>query len=112
MTPPLSLPKPAPRVNGSGSAGAQGPQGVKGDTGAQGIQGPKGDTGAQGIQGPQGVSGAGTFLSGSGAPTAGTGTDGAIYLDISSGKMYGPKAAGAWPGTPVGALFTPTTVWG
>jgi hypothetical protein len=51
-------------------------------------------------------------MAAAGAPTAGVGVDGAIYLNISDGKMYGPKAAGAWPSTPVGSLFTPTTVWG
>jgi hypothetical protein len=133
MTPPLSLPKPAPRpVNGSstgvpGPPGPQGPQGDPGPAGAPGATGPqgpqgdpgpqgaKGDTGAQGIQGPQGIpgpSGASTFLAGSGAPTAGVGVDGSIYLDTATGKMYGPKAAGAWPSTPVGTLFTTTTVWG
>ena len=71
---------------------------MKGDTGAQG---------AQGIQGPQGASGAATFLSGTGAPTAGVGVDGAIYLDTASGKLYGPKAAGAWPAAPLGRLLLP-----
>ena len=54
--------------------------------------------GRKAIQGPQGPSGAGTFVSGTGAPTAGVGVDGAIYLDTASGRMWGPKAAGAWPG--------------
>ena len=47
--------------NGSkGSAGATGPQGLKGDPGATGPQGPKGDkgdTGATGLQGPKGDKG-------------------------------------------------------
>ena len=42
----------------------------------------------------------------SGAPGAGVGVDGGIYLDYASGRMYGPKAAGAWPGTPIGRLVT------
>jgi len=98
--------------SGGGTAGPQGPPGPTGPTGPAstvpgptGPQGPKGDTGAQGIQGPQGAtgpqgaSGASTFVSGSGAPAAGTGVDGSIYLDTASGRIWGPKAAGAWPGT-------------
>ena len=44
----------------SGTPGATGPQGLKGDkgdTGLQGIQGLKGDTGSQGLQGIQGIKG-------------------------------------------------------
>src|SRR2546430_8938731 len=43
--------------NQTGPAGAQGPQGLKGDAGAVGAQGPKGDAGAVGAQGPQGAKG-------------------------------------------------------
>jgi hypothetical protein len=39
------------------------------------------------------------FLSGTGAPTGGVGVDGAIYLDVTSLRLWGPKAAGAWPGS-------------
>lgn len=90
----------------TGPAGAQGPQGPTGPAGAEGTagatgsQGPKGDTGAtgaQGTQGPQGISGASTFIAAAGAPTAGVGVDGAIYLDATSLRFWGPKAAGAWP---------------
>ena len=86
----------------AGPKGDPGPTGPQGATGSTGAQGPKGDTGAQGIQGPQGAqgpSGASTFLSGAGAPTAGVGVDGSIYLDTATGRLWGPKAAGAWPGT-------------
>jgi hypothetical protein len=51
--------------------------------------------------------GAATFVSGVGPPTAAVGVDGAIYLDTSSGRMYGPKAAGAWPATSLGKLLLP-----
>lgn len=85
----------------TGLTGAQGPQGVQGTTGATGSQGPQG---IQGPIGPAGPSGASTFVSGSGAPTAGVGLDGAIYLDLASGRLYGPKAAGAWPGTALGRI--------
>ena len=86
----------------AGPKGDPGPTGPQGATGSTGAQGPKGDTGAQGIQGPQGAqgpSGASTFLSGAGAPTAGVGVDGSIYLDTATGRLWGPKVAGAWPGT-------------
>jgi hypothetical protein len=41
---------------------------------------------------------------GTGAPTAGVGIDGTVYLDQSTGRFYGPKAAGAWPGAAIGRL--------
>jgi hypothetical protein len=43
-------------------------------------------------------------VSGVGAPTAAIGVDGAIYLDTASGRLYGPKATGAWPGTALGRI--------
>ena len=107
----------------AGATGAQGAPGPKGDTGAQGPigltgptgpagatgpQGPKGDTGATG---PTGPSGASTFVAGTGAPTAGVGVDGAIYLDLATGRFYGPKAAGAWPATPLGRLMPTDPTW-
>jgi hypothetical protein len=45
----------------------------------------------------QALGGSGTLISGAGAPAAGTGTDGAMYLDTVTNRIYGPKAAGAWP---------------
>lgn len=44
---------------------------------------------------------ASTILSGAGAPGGGTGSDGNYYSDISTGNLYGPKASGVWPGSPV-----------
>jgi hypothetical protein len=41
-----------------------------------------------------------TILSGAGAPGGGTGADGNYYSDTSTGELYGPKAAGVWPGSP------------
>jgi hypothetical protein len=96
---PAGPPGPTGPTGPAGATGAQGPKGdpgTPGATGAQGPQGPKGDTGATGSQGPSGAS---TFVSGSGAPAAGTGVDGSIYLDTATGRLWGPKAAGAWPGT-------------
>lgn len=66
------------------------------------------------IQGPAGAtgpSGALTFVAGTGAPGAGTGVDGTMYLDLSNGRMYGPKAAGAWPSTPLGVLVRDATTY-
>ncbi|MFE2712227.1 beta strand repeat-containing protein [Streptomyces mirabilis] len=54
-----------------------------------------------GTQGPRGN----TVLSGHGTPGAGTGVDGDYYVDTTnyptSAVLYGPKAAGAWPGSGV-----------
>lgn len=52
-----------------------------------------------GVQGPRGNS----VLSGTGIPTSGTGIDGDYYIDDThyptSVILYGPKTAGAWPGS-------------
>ena len=86
-----------------GPPGPEGPAGPAGPTGPAGATGPAGPTGATGSAGPPGSTGpAGptgpaTFISGAGAPTAGTGIDGAFYLDTATGRLYGPKSAGAWP---------------
>jgi hypothetical protein len=87
---------PAGPAGPQGDPGPTGPTGPTGATGATGPQGPKGDTGATG---PAGPSGASTFVSGTGNPTAGTGVDGSIYLDTATGRLWGPKTGGAWPGT-------------
>jgi hypothetical protein len=79
--------------------GAGGPPGPQGPAGADGATGP------QGPAGPAGADGASTFLSGVGAPTAGVGSDGAIYLDTTTGRIWGPKTAGAWPGQPLGRII-------
>jgi hypothetical protein len=74
-----------------GAVGSTSSTGPPGPTGPTGPTGPAGAPGATGPAGPAGI------ISGSGAPAAGTGADGQFYLDTSSGRMYGPKAAGAWP---------------
>lgn len=52
-----------------------------------------------GVQGPRGN----TVLSGTGTPATGVGVDGDYYVDTTgyptSAVLYGPKAAGAWPGS-------------
>src|SRR5690349_22961878 len=47
------------------------------------------------------VSGAAPLFVGSGPPAASVGVDGAVYLDTSTGLLFGPKAAGVWPTTPL-----------
>jgi hypothetical protein len=42
-----------------------------------------------------------SFVSGSGAPTVAVGATGAIYLNTATGLLYGPKAGGVWPGSPI-----------
>jgi hypothetical protein len=37
------------------------------------------------------------LLTGAGAPAATLGADGDIYLDVTTGQLYGPKAGGTWP---------------
>jgi len=91
-------PGPAGPTGATGSAGPTGPTGL---TGATGPAGPTGATGATGAQGPSGAS---TFMSKAGPPTAGDGVDGAIALDTTTGRLWGPKAAGAWPSTPIGRV--------
>lgn len=52
-----------------------------------------------GVQGPRGNA----VLNGVGAPSSGTGIDGDYYVDTTnyptSAVLYGPKVAGAWPGS-------------
>lgn len=47
----------------------------------------------------------GTFISGSGPPTADVGVDGGLYLDLTTLRVYGPKANGAWPAAPLARLM-------
>ena len=102
----------------TGPQGPQGAQGVQGPTGATGAQGPAGNTGATGPTGPQGAtgatgpSGATTFVSGTVNPAAGVGADGAVYLNVSTLEMWGPKASGAWPGAPFARLMPLAPTWG
>lgn len=51
-----------------------------------------GDTGATGAPGANGA----LWYVGSGAPGSGTGANGDMYLNLSNGDVYGPKAAGSW----------------
>jgi len=73
------------------------------------------------IRGPQGIQGVqgGTVITGSGAPSSGTGNNSDVYIDTTTGDLYGQKTAGAW-GSSVATLATswsalaskPTTVSG
>jgi hypothetical protein len=49
--------------------------------------------------------GSGLFQSGTGPPTIGVGTEGTIYLDTATGRMWGPKTGGAWPAQPLGRII-------
>jgi hypothetical protein len=64
------------QING----GAFGPQGIQGNTGPQGVAG-------------------GSVISGSGIPSNEIGNNGDVYIDVSTGYFYGPKAE-TWPVSP------------
>jgi hypothetical protein len=66
------------------------------------LVGPTGSTGSTGSAGTNGKS----VLNGTAAPTT-EGVDGDFYLRTSNSTLYGPKASGAWPGSPV-SLVGPT----
>lgn len=71
---------------------------------AMNLKGPAGATGATGSPGATGATGpagqASLIIQGAGAPGSGVGNNGDYYINASNGDMYGPKAAGAWPGSP------------
>lgn len=50
------------------------------------------------VNGANGANG-NTVLNGAGAPSSATGVNGDFYIDTTNNRFYGPKAAGAWPGT-------------
>jgi hypothetical protein len=81
----------------AGPTGATGPTGPQGATGATGPQGPTGTTGPQGPAGPTGPT---TLVVLSAPPTAADGVNGAIAIDTTTGRFWGPKTAGAWPAQP------------
>jgi len=54
---------------------------------------------ATGVTGPTGSDGS-QFYGGSGAPSAGFGNSRDFYLDVTNGRLYGPKADGLW-GSPL-----------
>lgn len=47
-------------------------------------------------------------ITGTGAPGSNTGLNGDIYLDQSTGNLWGPKSAGAWPGSAAATLVLQT----
>ena len=81
----------------NGATGATGATGNTGLTGATGATGPTGPSGATGNTGSTGTSG-NTVWNGVGAPS-GFGANGDFYIDTAAECIYGPMAAGAWPGT-------------
>jgi hypothetical protein len=44
------------------------------------------------------------FIAKPGPPAAADGADGAVYLDTATLRLWGPKAAGAWPVQPLGRI--------
>lgn len=58
-----------------------------------------GDTGAAGADGA-------LWYAGAGAPSDGTGANGDMYLNLSNGDVYGPKASGTW-GSAAGNIAGP-----
>lgn len=57
----------------------------------------KGDSGSIGQQGDKGNG----IFTGNGAPDNSIGQNGDVYIDFAGQLMYGPKSAGAWPGSSV-----------
>lgn len=61
------------------------------------IKGPTGTTGATGATGTTGATGyAPQYIVAAGAPSSGTGNNGDMYINSTTGDVYGPKAGGAW----------------
>ena len=46
------------------------------------------------------------YIAGAGAPSSVDGVNGNYYLNVTNGDVYGPKAGGAWPGSPVDNVFS------
>jgi hypothetical protein len=67
---------------------------------AEGQAGPAGPAGATGATGATGAAGADgrTVLNGTGVPGSGLGANGDFFIDTTGWVIYGPKAAGVWPG--------------
>lgn len=81
-----TVPGPTGATGPAGSVGATGPTGV---TGAVGATGPTGPTGATGVAGF-------SVLNGTVDPTT-QGVNGDFYINTSTNRIFGPKAAGTWP---------------
>lgn len=81
-------------------ANIMGPQGIQGPQGVQGVQGAKGDPGTAGTNGSSGTNG-NTILNGTGTPSNTVGNNGDFFLATDTSTLWGPKAAGAWPGSGV-----------
>ncbi|MGA3113504.1 MAG: hypothetical protein ABSF90_03620 [Syntrophobacteraceae bacterium] len=79
-------------------------------TGQVSFVGPQGPAGAAGTNGTNGTNG-NTIWSGAGAPASGTGVNGDWYINTTNWTFYGPKAAGAWPGSGT-SLVGPTGATG
>lgn len=124
----FSLVGPTGSTGATGGDGDDGADGVDGNTILSGSGVPDGLLGANGdlyyrtsnssIYGPKasgswgsatsllGATGAtGTsILNGTTVPSNGTGNNGDFYLRTTTSDLYGPKAAGAWPGSPTNLI--------
>ena len=81
-----------PKASGSwpgGYVSLVGPAGATGATGSAGSNGTNGTNGTNGC----------SVLNGSGTPSSGTGANCDFYIDTAAHCLYGPKSAGAWPGS-------------
>ena len=96
-------------IGNTGATGPTGPQGPQGNVGPAGATGPTGPAGPTGPQGPQGDPGldAINLLSGTVDPVSGTGVVGDFYVNLTTGSLFGPKAASGtiWP------VIKLTTYW-
>jgi hypothetical protein len=120
---------PAGATGNTGATGPAGSNGTNGSSVLNGTGAPASGTGANGdfylrtdttclygpksggawagcttLVGPQGATGTAgtngnTVLNGTGVPGAGLGANGDYYLRNDTSCIYGPKAAGAWPGS-------------
>lgn len=79
---------------------------LTGDVGATGATGSAGATGSTGATGAAGYSP--LYIVASGVPGSGVGSNGDMYINSANGDVYGPKAAGAWPGSPACNIKGPT----
>lgn len=79
-----------PNLNGAPAGGPGDPAYVLADTARMWVLGTITASGGPAPSGP-------LFIGKPGPPTAADGIDGTIYLDTTSLRLWGPKAAGAWP---------------
>lgn len=60
-----------------------------------------GETAAGAVYRPPVLNAASKLHFGAGAPSNALGANGDAYINTTAGTLYGPKAAGVWPGSPI-----------